>query len=37
VYDASGMDINDKRHDLSFDTIMEEWKTYVQEQYAINE
>ena len=37
VYDVSGMDINDKRHDLSFDTIVEEWKAYVQEQYAINE
>ncbi|MGH9922275.1 MAG: hypothetical protein ACRD38_05945, partial [Nitrososphaerales archaeon] len=37
VYDASGMDINDKRHDLSFDTIVKEWKAYVQEEYTVNE
>jgi hypothetical protein len=30
VYDVNGMDLNDKRHDLSFDTIIQEWKAYVQ-------
>ncbi|MGH9877971.1 MAG: hypothetical protein ACRD5H_10060, partial [Nitrososphaerales archaeon] len=37
VYDANGLNINDKKHDLSFASIVEEWKDYVREKYDINE
>jgi hypothetical protein len=37
VYDANGMNINDKRHDLNFAGIVEEWKTYVQNEYSISD
>jgi hypothetical protein len=37
IYDISELKINDKRHDLSFDTVVNEWKDYVQETYAISE
>jgi len=37
VYDANGMNINDKRHDLNFATVVEEWKTYVQNEYGISD
>ncbi len=37
VYDATGMNINDKRHDLNFAAIVEEWKTYVQNEYSISD
>ena len=35
VYDAKGLNINDKRYDLSFATIMEDWKEYLQENYGM--
>ncbi len=35
VYDANGWSINDKRHDLSFATIIEEWVEHVEEDYAL--
>ncbi|MFQ5970555.1 MAG: hypothetical protein ACE5J2_08705, partial [Nitrososphaerales archaeon] len=37
VYDANGMDINDKKHVLSFDTTGKEWEQYLQEKYDIGE
>ncbi|MFY3741271.1 MAG: hypothetical protein HMLIMOIP_001725 [Candidatus Nitrosomirales archaeon] len=37
VYDINGFKMNDKRHELSFDTVVNEWKDYVQERYAISE
>lgn len=36
VYDANGLDINNKRHELNFDKIVQEWKDYVQEKYGIS-
>jgi hypothetical protein len=30
VYDANGLDINEKRHDFTFNTIIEEWETYLE-------
>ncbi len=35
VYEANGWNTNDKRHDLSFVIIVEEWKGYVEEKYSI--
>jgi len=35
LYDAKGLNINDRRHDLSFVTIMEDWKEYLQDDYEI--
>jgi streptogramin lyase len=37
VYGANGWSINDKKHELAFATIIEEWNNYVEEKYAINE
>jgi hypothetical protein len=37
VYDANGFNMNDKRHDLSFDMVVQEWKDYVLEKYGISE
>jgi hypothetical protein len=34
VYDANGMNINEKRHELSFAMIVEEWEQYVKENYS---
>jgi len=36
VYDANGMNINDKRHELNFAAIVNEWKDDVQQKYNIN-
>ncbi|MFY3740449.1 MAG: hypothetical protein HMLIMOIP_000887 [Candidatus Nitrosomirales archaeon] len=33
VYDASGLDMDNKRYDLSFTTLVEEWEGHVSEQY----
>ncbi|MGH9878142.1 MAG: hypothetical protein ACRD5H_10925 [Nitrososphaerales archaeon] len=35
VYDANGWSINDKRYDISFATIIEEWIEHVEEDYAL--
>jgi hypothetical protein len=37
VYDANGFNMNEKKHDLSFDMLMQEWKDYVLEKYGISE
>jgi len=37
VYDANGINMNDKKHDLSFDMVAQEWKDYVLEKYGISE
>jgi|GEM_PF-5724577 len=37
VYEANGMNINDKRHELNFASIVEEWKTYLQNEYGISD
>ncbi len=37
VYEISGLNMNDKRHDISFDTIMQEWEQYLQDEYGIND
>jgi len=37
IYDANGFNMNDKRHDLSFDMVVQEWKDYVLEKYGISE
>ncbi len=37
VYEANGMNINDKRHELNFAAIVEEWKTYLQSEHGISE
>jgi hypothetical protein len=37
VYEANGMNINDKRHELNFAAIVEEWKTYLQNEYGISD
>jgi hypothetical protein len=36
VYDVQGLNMNDKKHDLSFDSIMKEWKAYLQQNYSTN-
>ncbi|MFQ5970435.1 MAG: hypothetical protein ACE5J2_08080, partial [Nitrososphaerales archaeon] len=36
VYDASSLDINDKRYDLNFDALSDEWKSYA-EHYILEE
>jgi len=35
VYDAKGLDMDEKKHDLRFSALIEEWKGYVFEQYGI--
>jgi hypothetical protein len=35
VYDANGWRINDKKHELDFATIIEEWREHVEEDYAL--
>jgi hypothetical protein len=37
VYDANGLDINNKRHELSFKKIVQEWKEYVHAKYSVSE
>ncbi|MGH9922953.1 MAG: hypothetical protein ACRD38_09390, partial [Nitrososphaerales archaeon] len=37
VYDANGINMNDKKHDLSFDMLVQEWKDYVLEKYGLSE
>ncbi|MFQ5970508.1 MAG: hypothetical protein ACE5J2_08460 [Nitrososphaerales archaeon] len=37
VYDVNGLNINEKRYDLSFASVVEEWDKYVQENYGISE
>jgi DNA-binding beta-propeller fold protein YncE len=37
VHDIQGFNLNDRRHELTFDTLVNEWKDYVQERYAISE
>jgi hypothetical protein len=37
VYEANGMDINNKRHELNFAAVVEEWKTYLQNEYGISD
>jgi hypothetical protein len=34
VYDASGLDMDNKRYDLSFTTLVEEWEGHINEQYG---
>jgi len=36
VYDANGLNINDKKNDLNFAKIVQEWEEYVQENYGMN-
>lgn len=36
VYDITGLNMNDKRHEISFDTIAQDWEQYLQE-YGIND
>ncbi|MGH9877364.1 MAG: hypothetical protein ACRD5H_06980, partial [Nitrososphaerales archaeon] len=37
VYDINGLNMNDKRHEISFDTILEDWNQYLQDEYGIND
>ncbi len=34
VYDTSGLDMDNKRYDLSFSTLVEEWEGHINEQYG---
>ncbi len=37
VYDANGFNMNDKKLDLNFAMLVQEWKDYVLEKYGISE
>lgn len=36
VYDANKLNMDDKKHDMSFSTMVQEWKDYIQEHYGID-
>jgi hypothetical protein len=36
VYDVNGINMNDKKHALSFDMLVQEWKDHVLEKYGIS-
>jgi hypothetical protein len=35
VYDVNGINMNDKKHNLSFDMLVQQWKEYILEKYGI--